>query len=148
MHFDSVIGFVTDDQERVQQILQDYNPNLVILKIPPALQETQLEKDKPFRIVCKDPRGDMYVEGVGKCHLVMDVRHDEMDQRLIAKIFSRDVTKNDPKDILKRIQAEQAAQKLYDAYKLAEKKQALADVHLSILKSPLHTYRHNGKVYR
>ena len=147
MQFDSTLGFVTDEQERAQEILHDYNPNLVILKIPPALQETQLEKDKPFRIVCIDPRGDYYVEGLGQCHIVMDVRTDEMDHRVIAKIFERDVSKHNPNDMLAKLQAEQNAKMLFEQHKKAEEMEALHDFHKSILKSPLHSYRHNGKVY-
>ena len=147
MQFDSTIGFVTDDQERVQQILSDYNPNLVILKIPPALQETQVEKDKPFRIVCLDERGDFWVNGLGKCYIVMDVRADEMNHKVIEKIFEADVTKHNPRDMLAKMQAQQAARQIFEAHKQAEAKEAMQDFHKSLLKSPLHTYRHNGKVY-
>lgn len=137
-------GFVTADQARVSQILADYNPDLVILHIPPALQTTAEDREMPFCIVHVHAKGEAVIPGLGRADVVMHVRPDEMDHRVLEEVFKRDM-KNDP---MKHMVAANQAQAVWEAKQREEEMAQQRDIALSILKSPLHTYKHDGQVFR
>ena len=149
MKIDSVHGFVTDKQRYVQEILQDYDPSIIVLHIPPHLQETEDEKARPFRIVQvignEQHIGSMWVDGYGWCDIIMDVAADAMDARVLEEVFKLDNRRN---NVAESIMAANAAQRLMEMKEQQDIQDAQREFALSVLQSPLHTFRHEGKVYR
>lgn len=143
LFIDAEHGFVTAEQVRIQEILADYNPNLIILHIPPALQESATDKSHPWCVVCLSPTGEMFIDGLGRADMVMRMKPDEMDHRVLAECFKRDM-KNDPASA---IIAENAALEILAAKEREEAMAEQRDLALSILKSPKHVYKHDGVKY-
>lgn len=141
---DATHGMVSEKQIRVQKILQDYNPGLVVLHIPPELQANQEDKDAPWCVVHVHNGGSVIIPGLGRADVVMHVRHDEFDERVLEEVFKRDM-RNDP---LRDIMAKNQAAAIMEAKEAQDAMDAMREVHTTILGSPLHTFKHDGKVYQ
>ena len=70
-------NWISEKQRRINEILQDYDPNLQLQWIPPGSRN---EKDEPFRVVCFPKNGHPYLV----CTAV------EVDERLLATVFGAD----------------------------------------------------------
>lgn len=66
--------WISEKQRRVNEILQDFDPNLQLQWIPPGRRN---EKDEPFRVVCMPVNGRPYLI----CTAM------EADERLLATVF-------------------------------------------------------------
>lgn len=129
--------FVSERHQYVASIVRDYNPELVVRWIPPEQRETAEEKTYPFAIFHEPPGRPPYV--------VMLVKESEMDQRVLERLFLADQKHT---NVGARIAAANAAAKMVQEYERAAEREALRDFHTTLLKSPLHTFKHNGKVYK
>lgn len=129
--------FVSQEHQYIASIIQDYNPELHLVWIRPNDRTTPEERTHPFAI--------MHIPDGGEPYIVMKIKETELDQRVLAKLFEADQAKGDP---LAKINAANQAAKALQAYQQAAEMEELADFHASLLKSPLHTFRHDGKVYR
>jgi hypothetical protein len=69
--------WVSEKQRRINEILQDYDPNLQLQWIPPGQRN---EKDEPFRVVCFPPGKPAYLI----CTAM------EADERLLATVWQAD----------------------------------------------------------
>lgn len=77
--------FVSQTQVRINEILQDYDPNLQLQWIPPGERS---KKDLAFRVVHMEPGRAPYAV----CFA------EEADERLLAKVFESD-QRNSPKKL-------------------------------------------------
>lgn len=121
-------SFVSETHARIAEILQDYDPTIHLAWIPPA---NRSPGDMPFAVVKTEENGRRYVI----CY------SDTCDERLLARVWSMDSSKH---DIGAMLDANRAA---YEALQLKKEQDRLDEANemaASILKSPLHTYRHNG----
>lgn len=125
--------FVNERVRRVAELLNEYEPTLFIAPIPDQLRDN--EPAKAFALVH---------ELNGQVYCVRKLREDEIDESLIAWVWAHD---NNKTNVLTDIEAQDAAATALRLKKLMEEKEEAKDIGATILKSPLHTYRHNGKKY-
>lgn len=131
-------GFVSEQHQRIAEVLNDYNPELALVWIPPAMRETAHDREYPFAV--------MHFPAFGEPYIVKYVRENELDHRLIAEIWARDQSKHP--NLKQKIMLENAAARAMELKEQAERLDEMAEVHTALLKSPKHTWRGpNGKVY-
>lgn len=123
--------FISETHARIAEILKDYDPDIDLLWIPPA---NRMPGDKPFAVAKTEPSGKRYII----CYA------DECDERLLARIWSMDASKH---NIAAQLDAATAAREALRLKKEQERLEEAHDMAATILKSPLHTYRHGGKRY-
>lgn len=137
-HFDPDAGMVLSvKHQRIAQVIHDYNPELRLVWIPPS--ERSVEDVNPFAVVHDRPNGYSYP--------IMFLSEDEMDHRVLARIFEADMARqgNNP---LAKIEANNAAKTILEAKEREDRQAEKKDIAVHILKSKLHKYRHGGKTYR
>lgn len=131
---DSEHGALSVKHMRVAEIIKDYNPELELAFIPRNARSAF--DAEPFAVLHRLPNGQTYV--------VMTCKEEEVDERLLTKVFMAD-KKNG--NVLKRLEAEEAARKLMKMKEEMAEWEDKQDFVKSLLKGK-HYYRHNGKVYR
>lgn len=137
--FDQKAGRVLSAKhQRIAEIIHDYNPELELAWIPP--ENRSASDTKPFAVIHNQSDGQRY--------LVMTLREDEVDHRLLARIFSADMRRHNPKNVISEIEFNERAKRLYEAKKIEDEKQEKLDLAFHILKSKKHSYKHGGRVYR
>lgn len=122
--------FVSQEHQRIAEIVNDYDPNLYLLFIPAG---RRAEGDKPYAIM--DNGGD------DKAPYIV-AYFDHCDSRILEHLFMNDVRRHDQ---MARVEAAELAQQITEAKRRQDEEDAKADIARSMWKSPLHTYRHNGK---
>ena len=93
-------GAFPDRISRVAEILQDYNPYLELRFIP--VDKRTAFDSKPFAVWHCPPDGPEY--------MIMAVKEDRVDHRLLADIFKQD---NSRQDVLAHIEADERAAEIY-----------------------------------
>lgn len=132
--FDAESGyFISAEHQRIAELINDYDPNLFLVWVPPS--DRNSETSHPFGIIHRTPNGDYWVR---------KVKESELNAELIAWLWTNDNERNNTLAYLEKIEQANEALKLK---KQMEELEAQKDIALTILKSPLHTFRHNGKVY-
>jgi hypothetical protein len=127
-------GTLSQTHERVARLLKDYNPDLELQYIPEH-DRTAFDA-KPFRVVHNSPNG-VYIIG----HFAAkDVNHT-----LVAHVFKHDIARNG--NFLNDLEAEEKAREALILREALDKHEEREDFAKHLIKSPLHTYRHNGKKY-
>lgn len=129
-------GAFTQEQLLVAKMINDYNHTLHLGKSPSYRGEPG---QKQCMVAC--------IPDIGEPYILFYVDMAEIDYRLLARIYAGDMARQN-RSLEDQLQANEMARKLYEQAKHEEEKAALADLHRSIVKSPLHTYKHKGKVYR
>ena len=124
--------FVSETHARIAEIINDYDPTLSLAWIPPDKREPG---DAPFAVIHRPLGQPEYVV----CY------SDTCDENLLARVFSMDSTKH---DIWANVNASQAAAEALKLKRQMEEMAEMDDIRKSIIKSNLHTYRHDGVVYR
>lgn len=132
--------FVSEQHQRVAQIVNDFDRNLEVQWIPPDQRSTLTEQAKPFRIV---HNGSGKAEG--QAYVVMDLAEAEMNGSVIERLFQSRVDKH---DIPAQIKAQHDARRLVRLKELEDEQAATRDFDAFRLKTPLHTFKHEGKTYR
>jgi len=122
--------------QRLAEIIKDYDPDLEIMWIPPE-NRGERDQNKEFAVVCRPPGRQPYV--------VMRVAENQMDESVLAALIIRD---NNHGNVLDRLEACEFADQVMQAKEDHENYLERQDFMRSVLKSPLHTYRHDGKVYK
>lgn len=128
-------GTLSETHERVAFLLKEYNPELELQYIPE--QDRSAFDAKPFRVVHNSPTKGVYIIGHFKA--------DEVNHNLIAHIFKHDLGKN--RNVLTELEAEEHARELMLMREALDRAEEKEDFAKHLIKSPLHTYRHNGKKY-
>lgn len=126
-------GALSQKHERVAEIIKDYDPDLELAYIPK--QERTAFDAHPFAVV-HTHNGYRYV--------VMTCREDEVDERLLARLFTHNIDNN---DVMGRLEAEEAARRLMEMRQRMDEQEEKADFARSVITSKKNYYRHNGKVY-
>lgn len=126
--------FVSEKHRRVAEIIHDYDEDLALAFIPPQLRE--LDEQYPFALVHSPPGKPQYV--------VWKLKESEINEQLLARLWSSDTLKH---DVLGHIEALDAARHALKLHEEMEAREEANDIGKTILKSPLHTFKHNGKKY-
>lgn len=122
---------ISDKHRRVAELIQEFNPSLRLVYIP--YRDRTAEDTHPYAVVHAPPGGKEYV--------VLSCREDEVDARLLAKLWTADQTNVDVEDYLRKVNA---AADLLEKKRIIELKEEARDKAATILRSRLHTYRLGG----
>ena len=123
--------FISENQRRIAEILQDYDPNLQLQWIPPDKRGPQ---DYAFRIVDQNRnRGSAYVI----CFA------NECDERLLARVFHADQQRSN-NNALTYLDAHEAAVRAMKLKSAMEERYELHDLTASVWRSNKIHYKHNG----
>jgi hypothetical protein len=122
--------FVSENQRRIAEVLQDYDPNLELQWIPPVNRGPQ---DYAFRIVCRNNRGSDYVV----CFA------NECDERLLAKVFHSDQQRFN-NNTLNYLDAHNAAIEAINLKRAMEEREEAHNLAYSAWTSSKIHYKHNG----
>lgn len=128
--YDSAAGaFISDKHQRIAEVLNDYNQNLSLVWIPPAARvDTDLH---PFAV-------KYHNESTGQQYIVSTFAEEDVNETLLAKIWTMDQAANNP---LAYLQALEAANEAVRMKKELEVMEEAHDKARSIFKSPLHYYQ-------
>jgi hypothetical protein len=126
--------FVSEKVAYISEIIKDFNPYLQLVWIPP---ENRQENDDtpPFAIMDTTPGKAPYV--------VFTIKEDELDERVLAKLFQGDLAHN---DVLARLEAEERAAEVLKLKRQMEKAEERQDFVRSVVGSGKHSFRHNGRI--
>lgn len=130
--------FINEKHERIAAIIRDYDPELELAWIPPEHRDAT--DTQPFCIIHNQPDG--------KRQPISFWREDQIDERILEHIFENDFKKHNPQDIFDRMEAQKLAQQLLREKQIEEEAAERWEFGKSLLKSPLHSYKHNGKTFR
>lgn len=122
--------FVSQNQVRINEILQDYDPALQLQWIPP--DQRMGDSGPAFRVVHFKDGSAPYAVAFA----------DECDERLLAKVFEADQTNNPNR--LSFIDNYNNALELVRAKEMEEQRQEDHALAASILRSNKSSYRHGG----
>jgi hypothetical protein len=126
---------VSERVRRVAEVINDYDPGLFIAPIPDGIREAN--PGKSHALIHENTNGVTYV--------VRTLSEDEIDENLLVWLWLNDTERN---DVLARLDKLDAARKAIELKADIEHREEMKEIGDTILKSPLHTFRHNGKVYR
>ena len=121
--------------ERLAQIIADLDDSLRLAYIPEG-QRSAFDKHQYAVIHTPENGAEPYV--------AMTIPDEDMDHRVVAKLIKRDTHKG---AVLDEMEAQEAALRLVEANDALEELAEKRDLAEHVIKSNLHTYRHNGVVY-
>ena len=128
-------AFISERIRRVAEVINDYDASLFIAPIPDQLRAE--EPDKSYALIHENPDGKVYC--------VRKLRDDEVNEGLVAWLFKHD---NMRTNVLADLEAAEAARHALELKAKMEETEENIAIGQSILASPKHTYKHNGKVYQ
>lgn len=99
MYILSETGSVPASWGYIADIIKDYDPTLELAWVPPENRE--LNEEYPFAVICK-PDGGL------QPYVVMRLKEDEVDYRVLSRLWDRD---NKNGDVFAKLEAEDAARK-------------------------------------
>jgi hypothetical protein len=138
--FDQTSGrLLSQEHQRIAELINDYDPDLYLVWIPPEDRDTEDARDLPFAIRHCPENAAPYI--------ARRMKESEVDERLIAWLFQNDAQRSGG-DPVGRIEAEIRAK---EAVKLKAQVDEMMENHelaASIMASPLNTYKHNGVKYQ
>jgi hypothetical protein len=121
--------FISAEHKRIAEIVNDYDQDLYLLFIPPARREPG---DHPYAVMHQPEGKAPYIAAY----------FDECDERILEHLFLNDTRRH---DMMAKIEAQELAQQLVDAKRREDIAAEKADMAKSMWRSPLHSYKHNGK---
>lgn len=128
-------SFLSERVRRVAEIINDYDAGLFLAPTPDEIRAKN--PGKTFAIIHENEQGYSYV--------VRLLEETEIDENLLVWLWTHD---NNNVNVLERIEKLDEARKAIKLKAIMEEREENQDIGKSILNSPLHTYRHNGKIYR
>ncbi|HSW91316.1 MAG TPA: hypothetical protein VLG09_01560 [Candidatus Saccharimonadales bacterium] len=124
-------GVFSQEQLLVAQIINDYDPTL-------SLQ--RMENSTKCAVIC--------TPNIGMPYMVMSCELQDVNQNLVAKVFAADMARLGHTSLADQLEAQESAARVFRALKAEEMIAEKQEFAATVLKSPLHTYKHDGKVYR
>jgi hypothetical protein len=128
--------WLSQDHLRIAEIIHDYNPTLRLAWIPPEnrlVDDTEL----PFAVMCDPANG-------APSYVVFQLREDEVDHRVLERIFESDTHRT---DVLSRLERQETARQLIKMKEEMDRRDEAREFAHSVFKSPKSTYKHNGVTY-
>lgn len=136
--YDSETGyFVSQKHQDIAEIIHDWNPQVHLVWIPPDKRTEKEDREFPFAVIHHQNDGQQYV--------IFKIRENELDERVLARLWASDNSKN---NILSEIEAQEAARNAVKLKRQMEEMEEAKELAASIAKSPLSRYKHNGITYR
>lgn len=126
--------FISAKISRIVELIREYDYRLDVKWIPPNMRGAS---DPAFAIT--ETLGD------GREVVAFYVQSEaEFDETVLARIYEGDNTKG---NVQARVAAQNAAISRVREVRAAEERAQYYDLAKSIIRSPKHTYRHNGRKY-
>lgn len=141
--YDPFYGFLPAKAVRLQEILQDYNPYISLVFIPPR---DRTEGDSyPFALLDSSPAHPPYI--------IRNITEQEIErpEDILAWLFEGDLSKHSAVDVLTRQELKSNAAKLLEYKRQEEERQErleLSEALISGGRDRRHYYKHNGKTFR
>jgi hypothetical protein len=133
MHVPAVDGsWINEKTARIAELIQEYDRRLELRWIP---EDRRKPGDAHFAIIEKNDNGQEYV-----AFLIQD--ESFVDERLLARIYAAD---NKDKNVGHELEIHNKAVRDYQRKVREDEVAMMNDLALSMIKSPKHTYRHNGR---
>lgn len=127
--------FISAKVSRIVELIREYDPRLDVKWIPPEHREPG---DAVFSIIERTSDG--------KEHIAFHVQsEEEFNESVLARIYAADVDHN---DVLGRVEANNRAIRDADAARKRDAMEERHDLMRTLLASPKHNFRHDGKEYR
>jgi hypothetical protein len=126
--------FVSEKHARIAEIIQDFNPYLHLVWIPPENRKGD-EDIPPFAIMDTTPGKEPYI--------VFTIKEHELDERVLARLFRGDLANN---DVFANLEAEERAAEVLRLKEKMEKAEERKDFISSVVGSHKHSFRHNGRI--
>lgn len=123
--------WVSEKFERLASLIQDYDPNLQLMWIPPD-KRTREDKE-PF--VVMDTRINQ---------IVLYAKEQDEPHLILARLWGID---NKHHDVLDKLEIQERAKKALEMKEWMDAKEEAADLAYFFKQSPLHTIKHNGKKF-
>lgn len=131
--------FVSEKHQYIATIIHDYNPELELRFIPEDKRTDPEDREYPFAVWHNpDPSKSMAP------YLMFRIKADELDERVLERIFLSDQSKT---DVRAHVLARNAAAKLMEEYENAAQAEELAEFHTWLLGTPRNSVKHNGVRY-
>jgi hypothetical protein len=128
-------GYWVDERHaRIAELVKEYNPNLDLVWIPPE-NRIKNSNEAPYAVRHTTPDGKSYI--------VFHIQQGELDHRVLAKIYAGDTTKH---DVLEELEMEEKAKEIIRLKELEDAAADRRDFIKTVAASPLHRFRHNGKI--
>lgn len=124
--------FVNEKTARISELITEYDHRLELRKIRPDRMQPG---DAEFAVIEKSDDGREYVA-------FLIENESFVDERLLARIYLAD---NKYQNVGDEAEAHNRAVRALWKKEQQEKLDEANDLAFSMLRSPLHTYRHNGK---
>lgn len=136
--WDSATGaFISEDMKTMATILHDYDARYSLVWIPP--RDREVGDFKPYAIIeTTDQFGQQVIRWMSELEM-KDPTH------ILAEIFEGDLRKHNANEVYARIYAKESAERLMKAKQAEEDAMARQDLFEFAAKTPLHTWRHNGR---
>lgn len=136
-------AFLSSKAARLAEILQDYNPYMSLVFIPPA--DRSEDDRQPYGILYSPPQ-------LGPS-IIRRFTENEIDDTaaILAWLFAGDLSKRDVKDVFAEQEAKRLAHELVEAKRKndeALERQELVAALAVGGRDQKHFYRHNGKTFR
>lgn len=128
-------GVFSQDQLLVAQVIHDYDETLSLVRI-----EDPKPGQKNCAVIC--------TPHIGQPYAVFYVDLKDVGPEVIRRVFQADMIRHGKNGLAAEMEAREAAQRILNQLKAEEIQAEAMEFAVTVLKSPLHTYKHKGKVYR
>lgn len=125
--------WVNEKFARISEIINDFDHRLQLVWIPPE-NRTAFDT-KPY--------GILHTADNGLQKMVMYIREEDLDERILAHLFLNDTERH---DVIARLEAEELAQQVMRNKEKMEEAEARKDFIATVVKSPLHSFKHKGRI--
>lgn len=129
--------FINQDHQRFAEILEDIDPYLCLVWIPP--KERDGTNDKPYAVLHQPPGLEPYV--------VRWISELEMNNptAILDNIFQSNTAKFDP---IKALEDHETHEQMMQLKREEDRIEDDIQLGVFLAKTPLHTFKHNGQIYR
>lgn len=125
--------WINEKFARIAEIINDFDHRLQLVWIPP-------ENRTAFDV---KPYGILHTSDNGAQKMVMLIKEEDLDERILAHLFLNDTERH---DVIARLEAEELAQQVLRNKEKMEKAEERRDFISTVVKSPLHSFKHKGRI--
>jgi len=125
--------WVNEKFARISEIINDFDRRLQLVWIPP-------ENRTPSDV---RPYGVLHTADDGSQRLVMLIKEEELDERVLQELFLNDTSRH---DVLARMEANELAQTVLRNKQKMEEAEARQDFIKTVVGSPKHSFKHKGRI--
>lgn len=127
-------GVFSQEQLLVAQVIHDYDETLSLVRI-----EDPKPGQKNCAVIC--------TPHIGQPYAVFYTDLADVGQETIRRVFQADMVKHGKNGLAAELEARDAAARILNQLKAEEIQAEAQEFAVTVLKSPLHTFKHKGKVY-